>query len=79
MAMGDTAGSSLQRIEHHSGVNDNLMGCAHKISGWPLKGRTIFSMVFISVIFSSVLLGVTVPVAVPVPDGVKYETTVEEK
>jgi len=25
------------------------------------------------------VLGVTVPVAVPVPDGVKYETTVEEK
>jgi len=28
----------LQRIGNDAAANDNLIGCAHKISGWPQKG-----------------------------------------
>jgi hypothetical protein len=28
----------LQRIGNDAAANNNLMGCAHKISGWPQKG-----------------------------------------
>src|ERR1017187_5541612 len=28
----------LQRIGNDAAANDNLIGCAHKISGWPRKG-----------------------------------------
>jgi hypothetical protein len=27
-----------QRIGNDAAANDNLVGCAHKISGWPRKG-----------------------------------------
>ena len=33
----------LQRIGNDAAANDNLTGCAHKISGWPQKGAKEFT------------------------------------
>jgi hypothetical protein len=36
----------LQRIGNDAAANDNLIGCAHKISGWPRKGAKEFFAIF---------------------------------
>jgi hypothetical protein len=33
----------LQRIGNDAAANDNLIGCAHKISGWPLKSTMLLT------------------------------------
>ena len=32
-----------QRIGHDAAANDNLIGCAHKISGWPRKSTILLT------------------------------------